>query len=140
MSGVIKIIGEFATEWLTPAECRVRKSNVQLWRLRDAYSVVVPGRGTLTVPRGFVTDLGSVPWFAQSYVGTEHPALNPAALVHDYGYAEEGDIFHGRAPLTREEVDDLFRDILVACGMRPSQAWVLHRAVRVGGRSHWGKQ
>lgn len=138
MSGVIQFIGHFATDWLTPQECRALKSAAQLYRVRDPYSVVVPGRGTATIPRGFVTNLASVPWWAQSYVGTEHPSLNSPAAFHDYGYSEEGAIFSGLPPLTREEVDDLFRILLLACGMRSSQAWVLHKAVRVGGAARWG--
>lgn len=137
MSVGLVINGGLATDWLTPDECRAAGSRVQLWRLRDPYSVVVPNRGVVTVPRGFVTDFASVPGWAQSYVGTEHPALNAPALVHDYGYARRGDMIPGHPPLTRAEVDELFRQMLLACKMRPSQAWVLHRAVRLGGASHW---
>lgn len=132
MSGIVQFFGIFATDWLTPQECRAAKSDVQLYRVRDVISVVIPGHGTFTIPRGFVTDLGSVPAIAQSYVGTEHPSLNVPAAFHDRLY------FTQEVP--REVADECFYRMLLAQSMRPSQAWVLWKAVRIGGASHYGKK
>ena len=137
MSNGFQFIGTITTEWLTPAECRAQGSNVQLWRITSPFSVVLPDKRVVTVPRDFVTDFGSVPGWAQSYVGTENPPLNIPALIHDYGYSTRGVMFENSLKTDREGVDGLFRQLLLACGMRSSQAWVVYHAVRLGGGAHW---
>ena len=48
--------------------------------------VVVDGvERVITAPRGFITDLTSVPWWSRSFVGRVGPWLE-AAIVHDWLY------------------------------------------------------
>ena len=58
------------------------------------------------VPRGFVTDLASVPWVFRLMFNPDDPRFTEAALVHDWLYA--GEI------LKRTESDKIFYAILKA--------------------------
>ncbi len=137
MSEVVRFLGRPVLEALTPAEVRSRGSRAQLYALREPFGVVLPGGEQLVVPAGFVSDFASVPAAAHWYLDDEAPEILYPALVHDWLYAQQGAV----APraFTRAECDDIFRHLMLACGARPAQAWIAHRAVRLCGASHWQK-
>lgn len=80
------------------------------------------------VPRGFRTDLVSVPAFARGWIG-RWEASAPAAVLHDYFYVTH--------IIERGEADYLFWEALRASGVRPFKAWVMFRAVRWFGGRGW---
>jgi hypothetical protein len=56
-----------------------------VWEVRGA------GRGfDLTVPQGFVSDLGSIPWWCRWAVNPADPQLAKAFILHDWILAEFG--------------------------------------------------
>ena len=87
-----------------------------------------PGFKKLTVPRGFVTDLTSVPRVFWS-------ALRPdgeysfAAIVHDYLYWTQS--------TSREQADEILRMAMQELGIEPSVIRVIYNAVRLGGDAAW---
>lgn len=94
-----------------------------------------PAFGPIVVPAGTQTDFASVPRIVWSYLSPEDPVILFGSLVHDYLYS-----VNGRLPLrtlTRAEADEILREAMLACGARKTQAWLVHRAVRIGGASHW---
>ena len=108
------------------------------------------GPSWLIVPKGFTTDLASIPWPFSAILRPSD--VNPAApVVHDWLYWYAGAVFiHKLDPVTgepgavatprftRKEADDIFRDILLATGTPAWKAALMHRAVRVGGGRGWG--
>jgi len=100
-----------------------------LWRLDQdlVIKLGVNGEGLrLTVPKGFVTDLASVP-FLLWMIFPPHGPWAPAAVAHDYLYSRfcEG--------CSRFLADAIFRDL-----MHTLRVWIparipIYYAVRLGG-------
>jgi len=44
---------------------------------------------------------------------------------------------HTVQPCSRERADALFREALLSCGVSPVRAWIMWRAVRLGGGGYW---
>lgn len=121
------------------------------------YGIESPNGPTwLTVPEGFKTDLESIPmpvqWLA-GWAGYASGANNTAApVIHDWLYQNRGKVpifwtglwtpdhklGEGISSFSRKAADDMFLEILLATGTRPTKARVMHWAVsRFGGRG-WG--
>jgi hypothetical protein len=88
---------------------------------------------TITVPRGMLTDLASVPRLAQSIVSRVGPHLE-ASIVHDFLYVAWQDI----AGATARRADWNFADEIILVGMRAAdvdldQIVAIHGAVRTFG-------
>jgi hypothetical protein len=82
------------------------------------------------VPRGFATDLASVPrlfWSAFPPCGN----YTPAAVVHDYLYWEQP------AGMTREAADKILLTAMEESDVKWTTRQAIYRAVRVGGQSAW---
>lgn len=87
----------------------------------------------ITIPKGFITDLASIPkplWpvLAPQYAGFVYPAI-----LHDFFY---------RCPdnVTREYADDVFYYALKAEGISTYTAYKLWLGVRTFGGSHFAEQ
>ena len=83
------------------------------------------------VPRGFECDAASIPRVLWGI----YPAwsrANRAAVLHDYLCAIQ--------VCTREKADYLFYESLIACGISTARAWIMWKAVRIGGGSRWKQQ
>lgn len=84
-------------------------------------------RRSLTVPRGMLTDLASVPSVARSIIGRVGPHLE-ASIVHDYLYVA-WQLFDGREP---RKVDYRFANEVMYAGMRAADcSWLQRTAVKV---------
>lgn len=107
-----------------------------------------PDFGTVTVPRGFITDLAStpqimhgLPWFDPSGEGRW------GALPHDYLYAshrlnwtdvENGHVFGHAEP--RSWCDRVLRQALIDGGMSWRLAQAYYLGVRLGGWWPWDRR
>ena len=90
-------------------------------------------RHEITVPRGMLTDLSSVPRLARWIVGRVGPHLE-ASIVQDFLYIAWQDV----EPKTPIERDRKFADQLMLAAMREAnvgKAWLIHRAIRTFGWS-----
>lgn len=97
----------------------------------------------ITVPKGFVTDLASIP----RPVWTVYPPDGPwvkAAVIHDFLYFTAGDgiWFKHRGvarttPYARREADDIFREAMADRGIGATDRAAIWAAVRVGGGRGW---
>lgn len=79
-------------------------------------------------PRGFVTDLASVPRIPFAYLLTGGIG-HAAAVVHDCLYTTHA--------TTREMADDIFYEALLVLEVPGWQAWLMWAGVRVGGGGSW---
>lgn len=99
------------------------------WRLVRSlvYESDVAGQ-TFSVPRGFVTDLSSVPRLPLAYLlfgGTS----NEAAALHDWLYTEK--------PVPRRLADAVLREASAVTGVAAWRRWPMWLGVRLFGWTHW---
>lgn len=91
----------------------------------------------VVVPRGFVTDLASIPRPLRWLLDVTGPSREPAVL-HDYLYCSQRD--YGGNPVTRRWADGLFRLALAAEGVSLLTRTVYWLGVRLGGWLQWGRR
>lgn len=84
---------------------------------------------TWTVPRGFDTDLASIPRLLLSTTGGKVGRHLIAAVLHDYLYRT------GFA--SREVADQVFLEAMKELGVRPTLQQMFYWAVRIGGGSSY---
>lgn len=104
----------------------------ECWVLVEDFHVLVDGM-MFAVPAGFKTDGASIPRFLWRLCG--HPLETrrfPIAVLHDRLY-EEG----AALGLTRQQVDEIYRDGLIALGYGKWAAATEYYAIRLCGGSHW---
>lgn len=102
----------------------------ECWVLVADFHAKVDGMA-FTVPAGFVTDGASIPRFLWRLCG--HPLETrrfPIAVLHDWLY--EADL-----GLTRQQVDDIYRDGLLSLGYGKWTAATEYYAIRLFGGSRW---
>lgn len=90
-------------------------------------------RGSLliTVPKGFVNDLASIPRVFRSLIPVDGKHRG-AAVIHDYLYALKGAI-PSDAHLTRKACDQIFLEAMKVSGVSFIKRHTMYQAVRVGG-------
>ena len=84
----------------------------------------------IVVPRWYVTDFASVPWYGQGFVDPMGPTAR-AAIVHDWLYTIG-------EPGRRDEADAIFLRAMLRYGVPSFQANIAYQAVRVGGEKGYG--
>jgi hypothetical protein len=84
----------------------------------------------IVVPRWYVTDFASVPWYGQGFVDPMGPTAR-AAIIHDWLYTIG-------EPGKREEADNIFLRAMLRYGVPSFQANIAFQAVRVGGEKGYG--
>jgi hypothetical protein len=84
------------------------------------------------IPKGFTTDLASIPRALWSIYSPSRTETIAAAVVHDYLY------FCPNA-LSRKESDSIFYDILILQGIPYQTAFKYWMAVRLFGYSHFNE-
>jgi hypothetical protein len=105
-----------------------RRGSWQLQR-RLTYRSAIAGR-TFAVPRGFVTDLASVPRVPVAFLFAGDCA-HAAAVVHDWLYTVHPD------GMTRADCDAVFREAAAVCGEPAWRCWLMWLGVRAGGAGPW---
>jgi Protein of unknown function (DUF1353) len=87
----------------------------------------------IVVPKGFVTDLASVPRILWAYL-PPFGNYTAAAIVHDFLYTMQH--VHG-GPIKRSFADRVFLHGMAHLGVRETQRLVMYRAVRAFGWIPW---
>lgn len=97
-------------------------------------------RCEIVVPRGFVTDLASIPAPFRPFF-KRNGKSRKAAILHDWCYAVAlPSPVNRERVMTREEADALFRDALAVCGVWPPARPLYWSGVRLGGWRAWQKR
>jgi hypothetical protein len=112
------------------------RRGVQLYEVSEDFTFVSQRHGPITAERRFVTDFGSVPWFALWLVDDDDPDLLFAALPHDKLYDCGGDLGDGRK-LSRRECDEVLWEAMEACGAPRWKRGVVYGSVRLFGWWAW---
>jgi len=105
-----------------------------VWRLHvDGAQIGVPDPQLreITVPRGFITDLASIPPPFRNLLDINGPSRRPAVL-HDWLYCSQ--------PCSRAEADRLFRFALATEGVGPFARQTYYCGVRLGGWRYYGQR
>lgn len=87
-------------------------------------------KSVIIVPRGFRTDLASVPRVPVVYLVTGGVGTT-AAVVHDWIYAS--------GQFSRKMADDVFHEACGVLGVPGWRRWLLWAGVRIGGSSFYNK-
>lgn len=85
----------------------------------------------ITVPKGFLTDLASIPLPFRIFFPKDGD-YTPAAVVHDYLYSE-----HNNTGINREYADKIFNFIMKELGISTYKRKTMYRAVRLFGEPFW---
>ena len=104
------------------------------WRLTESLFWYHPVTGRNVVPKGFPTDLASIPRFFRR-VFNVNGRHREEAVVHDYLYSKKGEL--GELKLTRKQCDQIFHDLMKADGIAAWKRKSMYQAVRYFGGSHW---
>lgn len=127
-----RFLGDTVLRPIPTSECRERDlpTNKQLWELMQALGYQsAEARVRLTIPAGFVTDLGSTPrwpvvyWFTGGVIFDE-------AVLHDFLYGTHLSETRACGDLVLDE----------AMGVRERTAWrrwLILKGVQIGGAKAW---
>jgi len=115
--------------FLTPLDLRAYKPHE--WVLLLALIYMTKGGTRYIVPRGFITDLASIPRLLRALFDINGLSRAPAVL-HDFLYC-----IHYT---TRAEADALFLEALEAAGVGWATRWSMYLGVRSGGWIYWRKR
>lgn len=100
-----------------------------LWQLLEPLSFKSDLLGkTITAPAGTTTDFCSVPRVPLAYDMLGNRARK-SGVIHDWCYSS--------GELTREQADELLREMLVLNGVSECEAQQFYLAVRLFGASHY---
>ncbi len=107
------------------------KDGRKLFTLEDEFPYCDAQTGlVIVVPKWYVTDFASVPWYGQEVIDPEGPTAR-AAIIHDWLYAIG-------QPGMRELADDIFYRAMLHFGVDEMHARIAYNAVRVGGEHGYG--
>ena len=107
------------------------KQGRKLFALNEEFPYCDPQTGrVIVVPKWYVTDFASVPWYGQEVIDPQGPTAR-AAIVHDWLYAIG-------EPGKRQEADDTFYRAMIAFGVDQFHAKIAYDAVRTGGQAGYG--
>lgn len=84
----------------------------------------------IVVPKGFVSDLASIPRLLWGILPPHHHRYRLAALVHDY-LLRDPVLWDGEVHVfSRRTIDLIFKEIMKASGVKPWKVFVMYNAVR----------
>ena len=104
-------------------------NEIELFIVLEPFDVFRNGYQLFTVAYGFRTDLASIPNWATPLIPKLGHHLQPA-VAHDYCYVHKTGFDKARS-------DRLFYEGCLSQGVRSSRAWLMYKAVRLGGRGRW---
>jgi len=99
-----------------------------LWTFTKAFPFV-SRFGAGEIPVGTETDFGSIPQWFHGVIDDDDPKALCPYLRHDARYTAQD--------IDRADADTELREGMLACGAGPIKAWLVYRAVRLFGGSHW---
>lgn len=107
------------------------------WRLEQDL-VFYYNNKKFVVPKGFVTDLASIPTPFRWLWKPHDPRWVTAAVIHDYLYTYHGIAHKDEWVLyTKEQADLVFLEVMLRTGNHPSRAFLFWFAVHKFANKAW---
>lgn len=106
------------------------------WKMLEPFNYLAVGDNLITIPKGFVHDLASIPKVFRMFFSVNGPHRN-AAILHDWGYYKGGYVSE-YLKLKRVQVDKLFLNAMKETGVGYFKRYAMYYAVRVGGFRSFG--
>jgi len=107
------------------------KQGRKLFTLNAEFPYCDPVTGyVIVVPKWYVTDFASVPWYGQGVIDPQGPTAR-AAIIHDWLYTIG-------QPGMRLQADDIFYRAMIAFGVDEFHTGIAYNAVRAGGEGGYG--
>ncbi len=122
--------GDAIIRWDNKKELFVVEKSFSVYKKSILYDGTGDNSFRLTIPRGFETDLASIPRWATPIVPKLGHHLQPA-IVHDYMYVTK------IGGVTKADADKLFYQSMLTMGVRQTRALLMYAAVRAGGKGRW---
>jgi hypothetical protein len=110
------------------------------WKLLEDIGYITKAGEISTIRKGFIWDFASIPWVLQwlyPSAGDGNKPYGIAATWHDWLYAHRK---IGNRPITRQEADDLFYEIMRYTGVGWWTSARMWRAVRLFGAVVWNRR
>lgn len=109
---------------------KLNKLNNDLYEVKEDIIYNVFG-GQLIVPKGFKTDLASIPKFINCII-PKRGLYDAGAILHDFLYSE-----YSIYDINREDSDKIFEYIIHLCGVPKDLSLKMYYSVRAFGESHF---
>ena len=103
-----------------------------LWRLNKRFRYTRKS-GTIVVPKGFITDLTSIPRPLWNIL-PPWDDYGPAAIIHDWIYWKQPPKW------TRARADKLMLEAMGKLGVGWWKRWTIYAGIRVGGWVAWNER
>ncbi|MDI7774605.1 DUF1353 domain-containing protein [Asticcacaulis sp. EMRT-3] len=130
----VPVVAPVAPSSLTPLPIMLfnqTKQGRKLFTLDAEFPYCDPVTGmVIVVPKWYVTDFASVPWYGQGLIDPQGPTAR-AAIIHDWLYTIG-------EPGKREVADAIFYRAMLKYGVSEFQARIAYNAVRTGGEGGYG--
>lgn len=118
------------------SECDLRVYGSREWVVLAAFEWQSASMHVI-VPKGFITDLASIPRGLRAIFDVSGPSRR-AAVLHDWLYCEALDA-NGKS-VTRRQADSLFREALADCGVGIVGRNLYWAGVRTFGEAYWDER
>jgi len=114
------------------------KANMWVTDRQFTYFVGIENsKENIDVPKGFKTDLASVPWPAVMFIPKSGKG-NQAFVLHDFLYFKRGKI--NNREYSRSKCDRIFLEAMHVLDVNWFKRKIIYRAVRLGGWVPWKKK
>ena len=119
-------------EFLDELEFKLHPNPKSRWvELTAALRVKLEDGTVITAPADFWCDLASLPRFTRSFASDWRQTAKPG-VIHDLTYR-----WAHVLNFTRREADELYRRMLIACGVSGWRARVQYMTLRAGAGGAW---
>lgn len=108
------------------------------WKLHEPLFYDASDYRSWMIPRGFITDFGSVPKIVDCIIPAIESVADPAYILHDYLYGmhrKGDDRCNGR-----DDADNILYEALRICGVGRIKAGTIYYAVRCFGSFAWNRK
>jgi len=112
---------------------------LRLFRLHEDWTVVLDGK-ELDIPKGFETDLASIPKLFENVIDNDDPVILCPSIVHDYLFSTHGVSWADVPAYGLTAVNEILIAGMSVCGANEVQKAEVFAAVETGGFLIWERE
>lgn len=129
-------MSEFLTDDRLNIQPMQREDGTWVWVTSRAFGFRFGSYGDygciFTVPMGFETDLGSIPWWCRWLLNPSDPSCSTAYVIHDYVNSITKRRRPGIGVVSSHMAASVLYDALRLCGVSPFKAGTIYSGVVAG--------